>query len=202
MNQSLKNTFEGLLDFRIAADESLVLQIVDGVLDDVEEGDQQAPRLRADDDDALEEDADDDFLDLLLLVVLAVLVELKEGHGEEVCVVIGEAELVGARVDHDGAELVRVRLSDQVLEDLQSRGVDDGPRARTLITSATLLLALFGLNKTDVKNEAVDEGDVPLSGLRILELLDQSRSEEFFFVLVVILVVVSATSRRRSYCVR
>ena len=55
-----------------------------------------------------------------------------------------------------------------------------------------LLLAFFGLNKTDVEKKTVDERNVPLASLGIAELLDESRGEEFFSVVI---IVVTARTR-------
>ena len=117
--------------------------------------------------------------------MLVVLVELEESHGEEVSVTVGEAELIGAGIDDDGAKLVGVGLRNQEGQDFKGGSVVNCPVSirlvggrRALGSGSLLLLALFSLNQTDVENETVDQGNIPLSSLRVAEFLDQSGSQE------------------------
>lgn len=127
INKTVKDSFKSSFDFWSTADERLALQLIDRILDDLKEGDQQPPRLRANDDDALEQNADNDLLDLDLLFVLAVRVQSQKRHREEVSVAVGEAELVRAGVDDDGAKFVVVGLRDEEMEDLHRGCINNRP---------------------------------------------------------------------------
>jgi hypothetical protein len=65
--------------------------------------------LRANDDDTLQQNTNDDLLDLELLLRIVLghrSVETQQSHREEVSVTVGEAELIGTSVDDNRTEFV------------------------------------------------------------------------------------------------
>ena len=113
---------EELLYFRGAGDELVLPELEAGVLDELDEGDEEAPRVRPVHDQPLQEDARDLLLDGL---GVGLGEEVEQRAGEVVRVRVGVAQLVGDAVEEVVAAL-RLQVDRQVLEDVHVGGVADG----------------------------------------------------------------------------
>mmetsp|Transcript_7184 Transcript_7184/g.20927 ORF Transcript_7184/g.20927 Transcript_7184/m.20927 type:complete len:312 (+) Transcript_7184:54-989(+) len=156
------HVLEEALHFRGAAREAVGPELVPWVLDELDKGDQQAPRVGPVHDEPLQEDSGD----LLLHDLHRRLCEEEEEDAAEVVgVAVGVPQLVRHGVQKDVPAL-RVQVQDELLEHLHRNGLPlvDGVHA-------------------DVEDERVDQGHVVLGAraqgldLRQEELLGELRQK-------------------------
>mmetsp|Transcript_25033 Transcript_25033/g.69879 ORF Transcript_25033/g.69879 Transcript_25033/m.69879 type:complete len:303 (-) Transcript_25033:2245-3153(-) len=121
-----RHTLKQFFDLLGAACEGVAPEVVARVLDELDEGDEQPPRVRAVDDEPLEQHP----RDLLLHYLLPRLREEVQQHTREIVgVVVGVAQLVGDGIEQQIAAL-RVEVCRQALKDVHGGGVHHRGGAR------------------------------------------------------------------------
>ena len=144
---------EEIFNFWRATNKVVIPKLELGIFDQLDECDEQTPRMRTVDDEALQENARD-----LLLNGLQVGFgeEIQQSAREIMRVRVGITQLIGDGVEEQ-ISAFRIEIDGQVLENVHVRGMGDGGDGWSQTTVLTDVLN--GLS-ADVEDESVQQRDV------------------------------------------
>eukprot|EP00047_Mylnosiga_fluctuans_P016996 m.58000 g.58000 ORF g.58000 m.58000 type:complete len:508 (-) comp6866_c1_seq1:1785-3308(-) len=151
-----RHRLEETLNLRGTVDEAVLPEVVRAVLDELDEGDEQAPRVRAVGDQALKQHARNLLLDDLLR---GLRKKAEHNAAEVVRVAVGEAQLVRDRVEEHIAAL-GVEIRDELLEDIHGCAV----RERRICADLHLLEGA----DADVQDQRVDQRHIVLAAGQLI----------------------------------
>mmetsp|Transcript_2978 Transcript_2978/g.5335 ORF Transcript_2978/g.5335 Transcript_2978/m.5335 type:complete len:511 (+) Transcript_2978:47-1579(+) len=140
-----------VLDLGGAASELVVPEEIAGVLDEFDKGDEETPWVRSVDDETLEKDAGDLFLD----DVLGGFGEHEEDDAAKVVgVVVGVAQLVGDGVEEE-ITAFRIKIAGKTLEEIKGSALGS-------VLGGGLVAGVGAVDGkvAGVEDKGVDEGDV------------------------------------------
>ena len=144
---------EEIFNFWRATNKVVIPKLELGIFDQLDECDEQTPRMRTVDDEALQENARD-----LLLNGLQVGFgeEIQQSAREVMRVRVGITQLIGDGVEEQ-VSAFRIEIDGQVLENVHVRGMGDGGDGWS---QTTVLTDVVNGLSADVEDESVQQRDV------------------------------------------